>query len=61
MEGPVWRMSRDAGAHPHCPPPMYGEHNRWVLGDLLGLSDDEIAQLEDEGVTSREPDLSVHA
>lgn len=60
IEGPVWRMS-DTPAHIRLPAPMYGEHNRWVLHDLLGLSDDEIAELEEEGVTSREPDLSVHA
>lgn len=60
MEGPVWRMSRTRG-HVRVPPPMYGEHNDWVLRDLLGLSDAEIASLEAEGVTSREPDLGVHS
>jgi crotonobetainyl-CoA:carnitine CoA-transferase CaiB-like acyl-CoA transferase len=60
MERPVWRMSRTP-AHVRIPPPMYGEHNTWVLRDLLGLSDEEIASLEAEGVTSREPDLGVHA
>jgi crotonobetainyl-CoA:carnitine CoA-transferase CaiB-like acyl-CoA transferase len=60
MEGPVWRMSRTPG-HVRVPPPMYGEHNTWVLRDLLGLSDAEIAALEAEGVTSREPNQAVHA
>jgi crotonobetainyl-CoA:carnitine CoA-transferase CaiB-like acyl-CoA transferase len=60
MEGPVWRMSRTP-AHVRVPPPMYGEHNTWVLRDLLGLTDAEIAELEAAGVTSREPDQGVHA
>jgi crotonobetainyl-CoA:carnitine CoA-transferase CaiB-like acyl-CoA transferase len=60
MEGVTWRMSRTPG-HVRVPPPMYGEHNDWVLRELLGLGDEEIGQLEREGVTSREPDLSVHA
>ena len=60
MEGPVWRMSRTP-AHIRLPAPMFGEHNQWVLHDLLGLSDEEIAALESEGVTAREPNLGVHA
>jgi crotonobetainyl-CoA:carnitine CoA-transferase CaiB-like acyl-CoA transferase len=60
MEGPVWRFSRTP-AHVRIPPPMYGEHNDWVLRELLGLGDDEIASLAAEGVTSTEPHLGVHA
>jgi crotonobetainyl-CoA:carnitine CoA-transferase CaiB-like acyl-CoA transferase len=48
-----WRMSAtpphiggviDRGA------PGYGEDNEWVLGELLGLSTKQIAELGDEGV-----------
>ena len=60
MEGPVWRMSRTP-AHIRMPAPMFGEHNTWVLRDLLGLTDAEIAALEAEGVTAREPNLGVHS
>ncbi|MBI2723892.1 MAG: CoA transferase [Chloroflexi bacterium] len=60
MEGPVWRMSETPG-QVRVPPPLYGEHNTWVLRDLLGLSDDEIAKLAAEGVTSTQPNLGVHA
>jgi crotonobetainyl-CoA:carnitine CoA-transferase CaiB-like acyl-CoA transferase len=60
MEGPVWRMSRTPG-HIRLPAPMFGEHNDWVLHDLLGLSDGEIAELEAAGVTAREPNAGVHA
>jgi crotonobetainyl-CoA:carnitine CoA-transferase CaiB-like acyl-CoA transferase len=60
MEGPVWRMSRTP-AHVRLPAPMFGEHNTWVLRDLLGLTDAEIAALDADGVTAREPNLGVHA
>ena len=60
MEGPVWRMSRTP-AHVRIPPPMYGEHNDWVLRDLLGLRDADIGELESQSVISRSPDLAVHA
>ena len=30
--------------------PMMGEHNGYVLGELLGLSQDEIDRLVEEGV-----------
>ena len=33
--------------------PQLGEHNREVLGGLLGMSDTDIAALEAEGVISR--------
>jgi crotonobetainyl-CoA:carnitine CoA-transferase CaiB-like acyl-CoA transferase len=60
MEGPVWRMSKTP-AHVRLPAPCFGEHNQWVLSDLLGLSEDEIAALEADGVTAREPNLGVHS
>lgn len=60
MEGPVWRMSRTP-AHVRLPAPRFGEHNAWVLGDLLGLSPEEIAELEASGVTARKPSAGVHS
>ncbi len=59
MEGPHWRMSESPG-HIRLPAPAFGEHNRYVLGELLGLSEEEIAALEREGVTGTAPDRSVH-
>ena len=53
-EAPAWRFSR-APAHVRLPAPAFGEHNDYVFGELLGLSGDEIAGLERDGVTSREP------
>ena len=54
MDGPLCRFERTP-AHVRLPAPCFAEHNDYVLGDLLGLSDEEIAELEREGVTAREP------
>ncbi len=59
VEGPHWRMSESPG-HIRLPAPAFGEHNRYVLGELLGLSDEDIAALEREGVTGATPNWSVH-
>jgi crotonobetainyl-CoA:carnitine CoA-transferase CaiB-like acyl-CoA transferase len=53
-EAPAWRFSRTP-AHTRLPAPCFGEHNDYVFRELLGLDDDEIAALEREGITSREP------
>lgn len=59
VEGVHWRLSESPG-HIRLPAPAFGEHNGYVLGDLLGLSEAEIAVLEAEGVTGAAPDWSVH-
>jgi crotonobetainyl-CoA:carnitine CoA-transferase CaiB-like acyl-CoA transferase len=59
VEGPHWRLSESPG-HIRLPAPTFGEHNGYVLGDLLGLSADELETLEREGVTGSTPDWSVH-
>ncbi len=60
MEGPVWRFSRTP-AHARTPAPMFGEHNRYVFRDLLGLSDAEIEALYAEGVAAATPELTLHS
>ncbi len=40
------------------PAPKLGEHNREVLQGLLGLSDDDVARLEEEGTIGTEPVLA---
>jgi crotonobetainyl-CoA:carnitine CoA-transferase CaiB-like acyl-CoA transferase len=60
MEGPVWRMS-ETPAHVRLPAPMFGEHNQYVFGELLGLDDAEIAALADEGVTADRPNEGLHS
>lgn len=44
IPGPHWRLS-ESPAHIRLPAPAEGEHNLYVLRELLGLSDDEIAAL----------------
>ncbi len=39
--------------------PVLGQHNREVLQGMLGLSDEELASLEAEGVTGSEPILEL--
>jgi crotonobetainyl-CoA:carnitine CoA-transferase CaiB-like acyl-CoA transferase len=46
---PPWKMS-ETPATIQRTAPLLGEHNDYVLGDLLGLSEDEIAQLMEEKV-----------
>lgn len=60
IEGPHWRMSETPG-HIRIPPPSFAEHNHYVFGSLLGLSNEEVAALKAEGVTSSAPDLATHA
>jgi crotonobetainyl-CoA:carnitine CoA-transferase CaiB-like acyl-CoA transferase len=45
IAGPHWHLS-ESPAHIRLPAPEPGEHNAYVLRDLLGLSDDEIAALD---------------
>ena len=59
IDGPHWRMS-ESPAHIRLPAPTFSEHNRYVFGELLGLSDEEIAKLETEGVTGTTPNRAVH-
>jgi crotonobetainyl-CoA:carnitine CoA-transferase CaiB-like acyl-CoA transferase len=49
-----WRLSKSP-RRPTLPAPSLGEHNRYVLGDLLGLSGAEIAALEAQGIIGTRP------
>jgi len=59
VEGPHWRFS-ESPAHVRLPAPAFGEHNGYVFRELLGLSAEEIAELEAEGVTGATPNWAVH-
>ncbi len=53
--GRPWKLS----ATPAVPPkaaPLMGEHNEFVFKDLLGMSDADVAKLEEEGVIGYAPD-----
>jgi crotonobetainyl-CoA:carnitine CoA-transferase CaiB-like acyl-CoA transferase len=42
--GMLWKMSKtQREGHSHAP--LMGEHNEYVLGELLGIPEDEIARL----------------
>lgn len=60
----------ETGTHPHPgigwkskylqkvirhPAPCFAQHNNYVFGDLLGMSAEEISQLEESGVTGTVP------
>ncbi|MGB2695203.1 MAG: CoA transferase [Dehalococcoidia bacterium] len=54
MDGPVWHFDKTP-PHVRLPAPCFGEHNDYVLRELLGLSEEDVAALEREGVTAQEP------
>ena len=62
----------EAGIHPYIgmyakfsktpgsirmPAPCFGEHNQYVFGELLGMSQEEMVQLEKEGVIGTNPPI----
>ncbi len=47
--GPAWRMSRGAAVTDGAP--QLGEHNAYVLGEVLGLSAEEQRRLAEAGIT----------
>lgn len=59
MEGPVYRF-RERPAHIRLNAPMFGEHNEYVLRELLGKTSEQIAELEAAHVIGNEPNMSVH-
>jgi formyl-CoA transferase/CoA:oxalate CoA-transferase len=54
MVGPPVRMSETPGAV-RAPAPLLGEHTDQVLRERLGLTDDEIATLRNDGVIGTRP------
>jgi crotonobetainyl-CoA:carnitine CoA-transferase CaiB-like acyl-CoA transferase len=49
-----WRLSKHPRS-PTSPAPGLGEHNGYVLGELLGLSTQEITALEAQGIIGTRP------
>ena len=60
MDGVPWRLSLTP-AHVRLSAPRFAEHNDYVFRHLLGLSEDEVAELERQGLTGRVPDESAHS
>ncbi|MBT4491136.1 MAG: CoA transferase [Rhodospirillaceae bacterium] len=50
----AWRFNGERGFL-RAPSPLLGEHNQQILGGILGLDDDELAELEDAGIIGTEP------
>lgn len=59
MEAPTWKLSRTPG-HIRMPAPGFGQHNSYVLRDLLGLPEDRISELYEAGITADVPDETLH-
>jgi len=60
MDGVPWRLSLTP-AHVRLSAPCFAEHNDYVFRHLLGLSEEEVAELERQGITGRQPDENAHA
>ncbi|HJP41723.1 MAG TPA: CoA transferase [Dehalococcoidia bacterium] len=59
VEAPPWSLPRTPG-HVRFPAPGFGQHNRYVLEELLQLSEREIVNLYAQGVVADEPDQTIH-
>ncbi len=49
MAGPTWKMSATPG-RVRSPAPSLGEHNHYVLSELLGVPDEEIDRLAEDNI-----------
>jgi len=58
--GMPWKLSRTPGTI-RRPAPLFAQHNREVLGGLLGMGDEEVEALEASGVASPDPEPSFFA
>jgi len=54
LPGTAYKMSRTPGGT-RWSAPLFGEHNAYVLKDLLKLSDADIAELTQKGIIGNEP------
>lgn len=54
ISGPAWQLSETPGTIRKCAP-TFGQHNEQVLCDLLGMTAEELRQLEDAGAVGTKP------
>lgn len=55
---PAWKLSRTPGLTGAQPPAKFAEHNQEVFHGILGLSEEEVRALEEEGVLGVTPPLA---
>ena len=60
MAGMPWKLSRTPGRI-RMAAPCVGEHSQPVLERLLGLETDELADLEEQGVTGQRPPFAIES
>jgi crotonobetainyl-CoA:carnitine CoA-transferase CaiB-like acyl-CoA transferase len=56
--GLPWRMSKTPN-HPRLPPVRFGEHNEYVHKKVIGVSDEEYAEMEKTGHIGMDYDKSI--
>lgn len=54
LPGMLYKMSATP-CHIRRPAPLFGEHNRYVFHELLGLSEEDMEQLTKTGIIGNEP------
>ena len=55
MSGPIFRFQSDKTEPKHMPSPCLGQHNDYILGELMGYSDHKISVLEKTEVIGNKP------
>ena len=53
--GRPWKLSETPAVKPRAAPVM-GEHNQYVLSEMLGMSNAQIAELEEQGIIGYAPE-----
>jgi benzylsuccinate CoA-transferase BbsF subunit len=56
LPGIAWKMSKSPGSV-RWPSPRLGEHNRRIFGELLGMSEQAIDELDANGVSGYAPEI----
>ncbi len=54
IPGRLWKL-RETEVPKRTPSPSLGEHNEYVLGEIAGLTSDELMELEQEGIIGKTP------
>ncbi|MCA9845550.1 MAG: CoA transferase [Dehalococcoidia bacterium] len=59
MDGPAYHFAhRPTSIRMNAP--AFGEHNEYILRDIIGMNDAEIAELYQNHITSDEPNMAAH-